>query len=96
MDKMSTLVFLPLIVGFVLLFLPNRTRFLSKTLTLIISILTFIWGVNIYRTGASALDDYSLSILQIDNFKLDLLLSANPLGVFVLMFAMGFGLLITL
>jgi len=86
-------VFLPLIAGFVLLFLPNRMRPLSRALTLIISVITFILAVRIFTVGQS---DYAWSVLQIGNLKLDLLLSAKPLGAFILMFACGFGLLITL
>jgi len=86
-------VFLPLIVGFVLLFLPKKLNSFSKTLTLIISGLTFILGIMIFTGGASA---YTWSILQLEGVSLDLLLSVTPLGKFVLLFAMGFGMLITL
>ena len=87
------LVFLPLAVGFVLLFLPNKIKPLSKALTLIISIFAFVQAIRIFSIGQI---DYSWSVLQINNVKLDLLLSAGPLGSFILIFAMGFGLLITL
>ncbi len=94
MDKILLIpVFLPLIAGFVMLFLPNKIRALSKTLTLIISAFVFVQSIRIFTLGQL---DYAWSILQIGNLKLDLLLSATPLGAFVLMFAMGFGLLITL
>jgi len=86
-------VLLPLIAGFVLLFLPNKIRPLSKVLTLIISVLTFALAIRIFTLGQS---NYSLSVLEIGNLKLDLLLSAKPLGAFILMAACGFGLLITL
>jgi len=86
-------VFLPLIVGFVLLFLPKKLNSFSKTLTLIISVITFILGIMIFTGGASS---YTWSILQLEGVSLDLLLSVTPLGKFVLLFAMGFGLLITL
>jgi len=87
------LVFLPLAVGFVLLFLPDRIKLLSKALTLIISLFAFVLAIRIFSLGQL---DYSFSVLQINNVKLDLLLSSGPLGAFILMFAMGFGLLITL
>ena len=94
MDKTLLIpVFLPLIAGFVMLFLPNKIRALSKTLTLIISAFVFVKSIQIFNLGQL---DYAWSILQIGNLKLDLLLSAKPLGAFILMFAMGFGLLITL
>ena len=94
MDKILLIpVFLPLIAGFVLLFLPNKIKSLSKALTLIISGFLFALAIQIFTLGQL---DYTWSILQIGNLKLDLLLSAKPLGAFILMFAMGFGLLITL
>jgi formate hydrogenlyase subunit 3/multisubunit Na+/H+ antiporter MnhD subunit len=93
MNILCATVFLPMIVGFVLLFLPNKLKSVSRALTLIISIIAFILGIMIFVSGAS---DYTWSILQLDGLELNLLLSAKPLGTFILMFAMGFGLLITL
>jgi len=86
-------VFLPLIAGFVLLFLPNKMKPVSRALALIISVIAFVLAVRIFISGDSG---YTWSILQIGNLKLDLLLSVTPLGGFILLFAMGFGLLITL
>jgi len=90
-------VFLPLIAGFALLFLPNRLRSISSILTLVISIVTFVLGITIF-TGGKA--QCAWSILHLGEFfgghELVLMLSAKPLGSFMLMFAMGFGLLITL
>jgi len=86
-------VFLPLIVGFVLLFLPNKLKSTSRALTLIISGLTFILGIRIFTGGESA---YNWLILQLGDVNLDLLLITTSLSKFVLLFAMGFGLLITL
>jgi formate hydrogenlyase subunit 3/multisubunit Na+/H+ antiporter MnhD subunit len=90
-------VFLPLIVGFILLFLPNKLRFLSQALTLIISVIAFALSIRIFNIGQTA---YNLPILQLgDQFgdlKLTLMLNAQPLGAFILIFAMGFGLLISL
>ena len=90
---LPVLVFLPLAVGFVLLFLPNKIRLLSKTLTLIISGFTFALAIRIFTLGQL---NYTWFVFQIDNLKLELLLSVKPLGAFILIFAMGFGLLITL
>ncbi len=86
-------VFIPLAVGFVLLFLPRRATLLFKAATLIVSVLAFIFSVQILTRGEGA---YAWPILQMGQFSLDLLLSAAPLGSFILMFAMGFGVLITL
>jgi formate hydrogenlyase subunit 3/multisubunit Na+/H+ antiporter MnhD subunit len=86
-------VFLPLIVGFVLLFLPNKLKSTSRALTLIISGLIFVLSIRIF-TGAEF--SFAWPILRLENVNLELLLNATPLGKFVLLFAMGFGLLITL
>ncbi|MHC4158631.1 MAG: proton-conducting transporter transmembrane domain-containing protein [Planctomycetota bacterium] len=60
---------------------------------MVISVITLVLAIRIFRVGAT---DYAWSVLEIGNLKLDLLLSAKPLGAFILMFAMGFSLLITL
>jgi len=86
-------VFLPLIVGFGLIFVPNKVKSLSKVLTLIISAITFVLGIQIFAFGAY---DDGFTVLRIGDLELELLLSAKPLGTFILIFAMGFGLLITL
>ena len=82
-----------MVTGFALLFLPNKLRHLSKALTLIISVIALVLAIRIFRSDQL---DYGWSLMQIGNVKLDLLLSATPLGAFILIFAMGFGLLITL
>lgn len=86
-------VFLPLIAGFVLLFLPSRLKSLAAALALIISVVAFALAVRIF-----ALDtfDDSFSVLRVGDLHLELMLAARPLGSFILLFAMGFGLLITL
>ena len=92
-NTLPTIVFLPLIAGFALLFLPNKLRPLAKLLTLIISAFVLVKSIQIFRSGPL---DYAWSILQIGNLSLDLLLRTTPLGAFILMFSCGFGLLITL
>ena len=86
-------IFLPLVVGFVLLFLPNKFKSVSRALTFIISAVTFVLSIRIFTGGESS---FAWPILQLGNVNLELLLSTTPLGNFVLLFAMGFGLLITL
>jgi formate hydrogenlyase subunit 3/multisubunit Na+/H+ antiporter MnhD subunit len=86
-------VFLPLAVGFVLLFLPRRARPLFQVVTVVVSLLVFVLAIRIFRLQDAA---YRWPILALDNFRLDLLLTAAPLGSFILIFAMGFGVLITL
>ncbi len=92
------IVFLPLIIGFVLLFLPNRFNLFSRGISLIVSVVTFALGIKIFMLVRANVYDVSFawSMLQIDDFRLDLLLNATALSAFILMFAMGFGLLITL
>ena len=92
-SALSASVFLPLIVGFVLLFLPRRLSRLSKVVTLVVSIIAFILAIQIF-TGAPA--DVTWKLVKIGNAELDLLLTATALGKFILLFATGFGVLITL
>jgi len=87
------IIFWPLIAGFVMLFLPNSIKALSKAVTVAISILACIWALRIFRLEELT---FAWSILQLDNISLDLLLITNPLNKFILLFAMGFGLLVTL
>ncbi len=94
MDKILLYpVFVPLLVGFVLLFLPRGLRFVSKGATLILSIVVFVQAVRIFRLDEAS---YAWSILALGEFRLDLLLMAQPLGSFMLLFAAGFGVLIVL
>jgi formate hydrogenlyase subunit 3/multisubunit Na+/H+ antiporter MnhD subunit len=86
-------VFLPLIVGFILLFLPNRFRYLSAAVAMIVSIVMLSLSIRLFRLGPL---QYAWQILQIGDIKLALLLKATPLGSFILMFTMGFGVLVTL
>lgn len=96
MNFLNICVFLPLIVGFMLLFLPNSLKSVSRALTFLISIITFILGIKIFTDGSG---DFILPVLKLGEslggLELELMLSVKPLGAFILMFAMGFGLLIT-
>ena len=85
-------VFLPLIAGFVLLFLPKKAKAFSGIATLAISAGALVLAIVIFARGGSS---YAWSLVQIGDLRLDLLLNATKLGSFILMFAMGFGLLIT-
>jgi formate hydrogenlyase subunit 3/multisubunit Na+/H+ antiporter MnhD subunit len=86
-------VMLPLAVGFIMLFLPNRMRSLTKWVTLVITGVAFVLAIRIFALGQA---EYAWTLLQIDDIKLELLLGATPLGAFILVFATGFGVLITL
>jgi len=92
-NLLLTPVFLPLIAGFVLLFLPDRAKVLHKSLALIIAAVAFFVALQIFSAGRL---EYILPILKIDNFSFDLLLTTNALKKFILLFASGLGLLITL
>ena len=63
MDKTLLIpVFLPLIAGFVMLFLPNKIKTLSKILTLIISAFVFIQSIQIFNLGRL---DYAWSVFHV-------------------------------
>jgi len=62
-------------------------------LTLLISVFTFAVAVQIFTTGRMS---FEMPLVSIGDFGLSLLLVAKPLGAFILMFAAGFGVLITL
>jgi formate hydrogenlyase subunit 3/multisubunit Na+/H+ antiporter MnhD subunit len=86
-------VFLPLAVGFALLFLPRRAKSLLQFATVVVSLVAFVLAIQIFRREDAT---YHWPLLALGEFQLDLLLAATPLGSFILLFAMGFGVLITL
>jgi len=90
---LAIIVFLPLTAGFLLLFLPKGAKRFSQALTLLVSIIAFERAVRIFINGAP---DFSWPLIQAGELQLNLLLSARPLGTFMLLFAAGFGVLITL
>jgi formate hydrogenlyase subunit 3/multisubunit Na+/H+ antiporter MnhD subunit len=87
-------IFAPLIVGFLLLFVPGTLKPLHKLLALAGAVVAFALAIKIFAAPAELA--YSWSILQIDGFNLELLLRTSHLRSFVLLFAMGFGFLISL
>ncbi len=95
MDKILLIpIFAPLVAGFLLLFVPGTMKPVHKLLALVGAVVAFLLAIKIFVAPAELA--YSWSILQIDGFKLDLLLLTSPLRSFVLLFAMGFGFLISL
>ncbi|MHC5074573.1 MAG: hypothetical protein ACYTFE_07090, partial [Planctomycetota bacterium] len=98
MDKILLYpIFVPIVVGFLMLFLPSRLRLLSKAVTLVISVALLLLSLNIFTSTTSQPSlTFTYSILQIENFNLDLVLNAQSLGSFILVFAALFGLLITI
>jgi len=87
-------VFLPLIVGFVLLFMPSRIKVLAKLLTLVISVFLLVRAFRIFALVGQV--EYTGPVIHIGDIELGLLLSAKSLGTFMLLFSCGFGLLITM
>lgn len=90
------LVFLPLAAGFISLFLPNRLRILTTAAALVISLVAFFASVRLFRSGQAVSLIWPVLEMEAVDFDLTLLLRARPLGTFILMFAMGFGVLIVL
>jgi len=93
-DLLATMVFLPLLAGFALLFVPNKLRALAKALALVVSLVTFYWAVQIFRNTPVA--PYVWDLAGTFAVDLELALKADPLSSFILLFAAGFGVLITL
>jgi len=82
----------PMMAGFILLFVPNRLRQLSKIAAVVISAVAIYMAIGIVRSQPEA---YSASILQIGAFELSIKLTVTKLGSYILMAACGFGFLIT-
>ncbi|MDH4202620.1 MAG: proton-conducting transporter membrane subunit [Phycisphaerae bacterium] len=94
MEKLLlTLIFVPLAAGFVLLFTPAKWKLLHKGCGLVISVFTFLAAVKLFTAGKIVFDQPILDIWQV---KLNLLFETNHLNTFILLFAMGFGLLISI
>lgn len=85
-------VFVPMIVGFILLFLPGSTKPLHKLVTLVVSVFAFWAAIKIFALGQL---EFAWEILTIDDLELDMLLVTTSLNKFILLFAMGFGLIIS-
>ncbi|MFH1371373.1 MAG: proton-conducting transporter membrane subunit [Planctomycetota bacterium] len=92
-NRLFVTVFLPLAVGFVMLFLPGRWRRLSQFIAMVVCGLAFVLSIMIFRGGPAAYEGYTFNLAGID---LTLNFAAEPLSKFILLFAMGFGVLITL
>jgi Na+/melibiose symporter-like transporter len=90
---MLLLMLLPMAVGFVLLFVPNKLSAAGKFITLVISAVALYFAIGIVTSPPQAC---SANIFKVDNFELSLDLTATKLGSYILVAACGFGLLITL
>ena len=91
-NSLLMLIFVPLVVGFILLFTPAKWKLLHKGCGLVISALAFLSAIQLYTAGKIVFDQPIFDIWQV---KLNLLFETNHLNTFILLFAMGFGLLIT-
>ena len=92
MEKLLLMpIFGPLAVGFVLLFTPAKWKLLHRGCGLIFSVLAFLIAIKLYTIEAVV---YNLPIFDLWEIRLDLLLQTTALNKFILLFAMGFGLLI--
>lgn len=83
----------PMTVGFILLFVPNIFKQISKTIAVVISAIALYISIDIVKTTP---EPYSASILNTGLFELSLMLTATKLGSYILIAACGFGLLITI
>ena len=68
------LIFVPLVVGFILLFTPAKWKLLHRGCGLIISAFAFLAAIKLYTAGKIVFDQ---SILDIWQVKLNLLLETN-------------------
>ncbi|MHC4266315.1 MAG: hypothetical protein ACYSUK_10340, partial [Planctomycetota bacterium] len=90
MDKILLYpIFIPILVGFIMLFFPSRSRTLLKFLALIISAIVLFLTIEIFSNTSSFSPELQLTIpiVQMDNFNFDLALIAKPLGSFIMIFA---------
>ncbi len=89
-------VFVPLVAGFVLLFIPTRilmARLLGSVCCMAIAMFTVLAAFSILLKGQG---QFAWTILDMEGIDLRLLLRVNALRAFILMFATVFGLLIAL
>lgn len=86
-------VLLPFAVGLFTFILPKKDRWFRGILALITSIVAFASAIWIYIEKTLEL---RFSLLAIGNFTLSFDLAPTPLSSFILIFATGFGLLISL
>jgi len=85
-------VFVPMVVGFALLFIPRSVRPLHKTVVLVIAAAGCVAAAALYR----AQEGTFAWALPLGGIDLDLILEATTLNRFLLLFAMGIGLGIVL
>jgi formate hydrogenlyase subunit 3/multisubunit Na+/H+ antiporter MnhD subunit len=92
-NRLFITVFLPLAVGFVMLFLPGRLRKLWQFITIVVCGFAFVMSIIVFRAGPAVFEGFRFQFAGID---VTLSFAAEPLGKFILVFVMGFGVLITL
>ena len=84
-ELLPIIVFGPLVLGFILLFLP-------RALTLLTAALVFVGAFYIFRIKSLA---WSIAVFQLQQISFDLLLKSSPLSAFIILFTAGFAFLIT-
>lgn len=88
----AIIVFGPLVLGFILLFLPRILRYVSAFLTLLVTALVFAGAIYIFRIKTLT---WSVPVFHLQQISFDLLLKSTPLSAFIILFAAGFAFLIT-
>jgi len=86
-------VFLPIAVGVLVFFIPKMVKGVREAISLLTAAIAFVVVFLIFRMEESHL---FISIIEIGDFNLHLDLLSAPLASFILLFATGFGLLISL
>ncbi|MBU1260758.1 MAG: hypothetical protein KJ757_02040 [Planctomycetes bacterium] len=92
-ELLPIIVFVPLVLGFILLFLPRALRRFSAALTLLITALVLLGAINIFQVKTL---NYSVPIFNLQQINFDLLLRATPLSAFMILFAAGFTFLVAI
>ena len=94
MNNLLMLILVPLVVGFIMLFIPGKLKILHKLIAFLISLGAFGLSVLIFFRDQPL--SYSLPLFSQDTLNLTFLLQTTVLNKFLLFFAMGFGFLICL
>jgi len=92
-DLLVISVAVPLLAGFLMLFVPDKLGFVHKTVTLLVSGGVFALAVMIFLGGRG--EEFLYPVLNLGQANLDLVLTATSMGSFFFMFASLFGLLVT-
>ncbi|MBN1788238.1 MAG: hypothetical protein JW806_07565 [Sedimentisphaerales bacterium] len=92
-ELLPIIVFAPIVLGFITLFLPRALRYFTAPLTLLVTALVFLGAVGIFQDKTLS---YSVPIFNIQEISFDLLLRNTSLSSFMILFAAGFTSLIAI